>query len=521
MRSSTLIDSRSVPDAARRAGLGWLGVLVGILLLAFALRAGGLLSESLWIDEGYSLALAQTRALEIVRGTAADQHPPLYYLLLGAWLRLGRPQLALQAIFLVRYLSVLIGTLGVAAGAWCGRELLGKEAGLATALLLAVSPMHVWYSQEARMYILLALLVTLSAGMVWRLVHGRRGWAVYGLVTVLALYTHYFAAFVIVAENVLVLAWLVWVRVARQPVGTSRLGWPFYRRWLGVQAALGLCFSPWLPVAVYQTRYHQMRWLAPPRALQIAGTPLLMVLGDAGRGPVGVLAFVGLGLAVVWAICRERQAADRRIQVTGYAFALGWVLVPFGLVALLSLVFPLFQYKQMLMLLTPLLAVIAAALIRLPRPAQVALAGALAWFVVGSLSGMVRVETKDGWREAGAYIEARFRPGDVLYLNPAAGRLGLDVYLVEPLPHEGYPPEYDVRTGGWEGEPVTAAVAEREMAALAGSYRRVWLVEFGPEFWDPDGHLRAWLQDHGRPGSQESFGRIVVTLYELDQERFP
>jgi hypothetical protein len=517
MKSSTRIDSPLAPTGVERARLRWFGAWVCVLALAFALRLGGLLSESLWIDEAYSLALAQTRAPEILSGTAADQHPPLYYLVLGAWLRLGRPLLHAQALFYLRYLSVLIGTLGVAAGVWVGRELLGEDVGLGTGLLLASSPMHIWYSQEARMYILLTLFLTLSAGMTWRLSRGNRGWPAYGLVTLLALYTHYFAAFVILAENLFVLVWLARRRVRSQSTGIGHLDRPFLVRWLSTQVALVLCFVPWLPVAVYQTRFHQMRWLAPPSALQIAATPLRMVLGDAGLGPRGGLVFAAMGLAVAWTFWRAARPG-RTETWQGYAFAAGWLLVPFGAIAFLSLVYPLFQYKQMLMLLPPLLVLIAAALIRLPRLAQIVVFGAAAWVVAASLSSMYRVETKDGWREASAYLIEHSRPGDVLYLNPSASILALDVYLTRPLPYAGYPPEYDVRTGGWEGTPLTVATADREMSALTSGYRRIWLVEFGPEFWDPEGTLRAWLEGSGQRVEEQSFGRIVMTLFELTDE---
>jgi hypothetical protein len=196
-------------------------------------------------------------------------------------------------------------------------------------------------------------------------------------------------------------------------------------------------------------------------------------------------------------------------------------LVPFAAISLLSLAYPLFQYKQMLMLLTPLLVLLAAALVRLPRLARVVLAGALAWFMVGSLGAMYRVETKDGWREAGAYIQVRYEEGDVLYLNPAAGMLPLEAYLGRPLPYEGYPSEYDVRTGGWEGEAVTAVAAEREMTVLATQYQRVWLVEFGPEFWDPDGYVRDWLGRNGQELAEQHFGRVNVRLYEFGQRTVP
>jgi hypothetical protein len=239
-----------------------------------------------------------------------------------------------------------------------------------------------------------------------------------------------------------------------------------------------------------------------------------MVLGDSGVSLVGGLVFVGLALAVGWMIWKE-WLIDRWNGLKGHMFALGWWLVPFGLMAFLSLFYPLFQLKQTLMLLVPLLVLLAAALIRLPRAVRVVLASALIWVLASSLGTMYREETKDGWREAGDYIETHYQEGDLLYLNPAAGILALEPYLAHPLARGGYPPQYDVRTGGWEGTPVTAPVAERELEAATADYGRIWLIEYGPEFWDPEGHLLSWLEENGRQHTEQEFGEIRVRLYEL------
>jgi uncharacterized membrane protein len=471
-------------------------MMIGILLLAYTLRLSGLTSESLWIDEGYSLALASHSVRDIVQGAAADQHPPLYYLLLHVWLS------ADESAFHLRYLSVLIGILGVATGALTGRAFLGRKAGIIAALLLACSPVHVWYSQEARMYILLALLTTWSVYMLWRLMHDHGSWALYGLSTLLALYTHYFAGFILLFENVLALGWgLKWRR--------SR----FLAQWMVMQAALAAAFAPWLPVALYQTRFHQMSWIRPPTAEGVRNTLVWMLLGDSalqGR----VLPLLGLGfilLAVIWATWR----AHERGRSGAYGFLLLWFVFPMAVIIAISRVYPIFQSKQFLMLLPPLLLLVTGALTELPKAPRWVLAGVFILPVVGSLNSLYSLNTKHDWRGAAAYIEERYQPGDVLYLNPAAGMSTLKVYLHQSLPYDGYPPGYDIVKGGWEGESVTADIAEQVMAALAPEYQRVWLVEFGPEFWDPHGYLAAWLGRHGQLIVDQSFRGVRVRLYDL------
>jgi uncharacterized membrane protein len=475
----------------------WLWAMVGMLLLAYILRLVGLTAESLWIDEGYSLALASHDVHDIVQGAAADQHPPLYYLLLHLWLSAG------ESVFYLRYLSVLIGMLGVAATALIGRAILGRKAGVAVALLLGCSPMHIWYSQEVRMYVLLALLATLSVYMLWRLIHNRGGWVLYGLSTLLALYTHYFAGFILLFENMLALGWALKQRRGHLLV-----------QWIGVQTVLAIAFIPWLPVALYQTRFHQMSWIRPPTADGLCTTVVWMLLGDFAVQRGKFFSLMGLGLiilAVIWAT----WCAHKRGEAGVYGFLLLWFVIPFATVAVISQSYPIFQSKQFLILLPPLLLLVAGILMELPRVTRWVLAGILIFFVVGSLNNQYSSNTKHGWREAAAYIEGSYQVGDVLYLNPAAGMLTLRVYLHQPLPQDGYPSGYDIVEGGWGGEPVTASIAEQVMAALAAKYRRVWLVEFGPEFWDPEGHLAAWLEHHGLLIADQPFRGIRVRLYDL------
>jgi mannosyltransferase len=128
-----------------------------ILLLAAALRFYRLAGQSLWSDEGNSVALAQAGLAEIAARTALDIHPPLYYWLLHFWMRLfGQSEVA------VRSLSAVAAVLLVAVIYQVGARLFGRRAGLMAAFIAAVSPFQVYYAQEARMYALLALLGALT-----------------------------------------------------------------------------------------------------------------------------------------------------------------------------------------------------------------------------------------------------------------------------------------------------------------------------------------------------------------------
>ena len=135
----------------RDAGLLLL-FLVLILALAAGLRFVELGAQSLWADEGNSAALATRSFAQISQDAANDIHPPLYYWLLRIWAQaFGHSEIALRS------LSAVTGVLLILAVAELGRLLFNDAVGIGAGFIAALSPFQVYYSQEARMYILVAL----------------------------------------------------------------------------------------------------------------------------------------------------------------------------------------------------------------------------------------------------------------------------------------------------------------------------------------------------------------------------
>lgn len=151
--------------AARRSNRDT-GLAILLLALVIALAAGlrfyQLGSQSLWADEGNSAALASRAFAQIARDAANDIHPPLYYWLLHVWTALfGASETALRAF------SAMCGVLVVAVTFEIGRRTFGLWTGLIAAFIAAISPFQIYYSQEARMYALLALEAALSVLLAW------------------------------------------------------------------------------------------------------------------------------------------------------------------------------------------------------------------------------------------------------------------------------------------------------------------------------------------------------------------
>ena len=234
---------------------GYKLVLAGLVLLALALRLARLGFQPLWWDEGWSLYFATTDVATLLERTAVDIHPPLYYLLLGGW-----SQALGKGVLSVRLLSVIIGTATVPLIFVVGRRLLGRLGGLLAASLLAVSPFHIYYSQEVRMYGLVTLLglAAFYFALRWyrpvpeegdgrpattqnsqKAAPSPRGpWALvaYTLAATAALYTQYYAAFLLLSLNLVVIVdWLRRQRPLRELVG-----------WLAAQLGVVLLFLPWV-----------------------------------------------------------------------------------------------------------------------------------------------------------------------------------------------------------------------------------------------------------------------------------
>src|SRR3989344_4750352 len=123
-----------------------------LLILASSLGIRMISSgQSLWLDEAISaLAVKNNTFLELItKFSLGDTHPPLYYLILKAWTSIfGFTEVALRAP------SVIFSVLTVYFTYKLGEFFGGKKMAILSSVLLAFAPLHVYYSQEARMYAL-------------------------------------------------------------------------------------------------------------------------------------------------------------------------------------------------------------------------------------------------------------------------------------------------------------------------------------------------------------------------------
>jgi mannosyltransferase len=491
-------------------------LLLLILLLAFGLRFYRLDAQSLWNDEGTSVAVAQRDLATIADDAASDIHPPLYYWLLSVWVRLfGVEEGA------VRSLSALLGVVLVALTYGLGRLLIGRWAGLVAALLAAIQPFQIYYSQEARMYMLLAVL---TAGAMLALVRivGRGSWAAWGALVFLetsGLYTHYSFAFVVVVLN---LAYALWLSVTwrRTPV-TWRL-----LHWVLSQVAVVVLYLPWLPTAIQQVT----TWPSPSQATgllpALAGTWRWLVFGPTIETegvivPLVVAALVALvgclGLGMGW--------TGRSLPHRGWRA--GLLALWLGLPVVLMLALGLYReaYLKFLLVATPALTLLLACGLLTSLPAKSGIAS-IAYRTAQLLAALCLVVpsavalqnytadpayARDNYRDLVAQIQALGRPGDVIVLNAPGQQEVFNYYYGDPgggLPVAPLP----------ESRPLDPEATEAALLALAQPGARVFAVLWATDESDPERFIEGWLDSHAYKALDSWYGNVRLAIYAVPEQ---
>lgn len=505
--------------------------LVLVLLLAFGLRLYHLGADSLWYDETVSALLAAKPLAAMWVHTARDIHPPLYYALLHLWTLLaGRTEFALA------FLSLFFGVAAVALVAHLGLRAFDARVGLLAALLAAFSPLGVWYSQEVRMYTLGVVWLLSLLLLTWRYLRGegsgRRLLAAYAVLAALSLWTLYYSAFALIVLNLFALPWL-WLRSRRRIVP-----------WLLAQVAALLLYLPWLPFAIRQTLDPPVPpWraaLAPFDLLKqawIEGSTALVAGQSVEPARWWPWAAVGIGIALAAFAFPSRL--DKRRPWAGALLL--WVTVagPLALILLASVIFaPLYHVRYLALYSGAFPVLTAAGLIaisggprslRFPRARRLLAAGLGLGLIVASLvslrnysSHRFAYEAADDLRGAVAAIYDHLGPRDAVLINAGYLYPAFLYYWPDEVGWLGrlsdYPPPDPVAPGVLAvlsghvdanaddiggGDPASDfyAISSQETAdrlsRLFDDANTVWLLRGYDTVNDPDGFIRAWLEEHG------------------------
>ena len=274
--------------------------LISLFLRSRQLDAG------FWIDEGISVGISHEHWTSIPHLLRQDGSPPLYYLLLGLWVRVfGDSEIATHA------LSLVFGLLCIPLAYFAGRAVFGRTAGLAAAVLTAFDPFLTYYAQETRMYELEALL---SLVVAWSYVEGilraRRLWTVvFVLSTALLAYSHNWGLFLCVG---LAAATLIYAR--------DRL-----RLFAAAAVGVAILYLPWVPTLLFQARHTGAPWSTRPSFHDLMLSAGAVIGGDTPYVALVLVGGASLGGIVLHRRTRERREIVALLVVTAVSVVVAFV----------------------------------------------------------------------------------------------------------------------------------------------------------------------------------------------------
>ncbi|MEM7532610.1 MAG: glycosyltransferase family 39 protein [Chloroflexota bacterium] len=502
--------------SVRRSLLKQANVIYPILLLAAVLRFYAIDASSLWSDEGNTWALLSRSFDQIARNAAADIHPPGYYWLLKIWTSVfGRDVIGMRSF------SAIIGTLLVAV-VYQIAIALRKESGpgwtdyrlpLLTAFIAALNPFQIYYSQEARMYILLALetglllwawLVLMQSSPSRRqITTSSVGFCLAGIA---GLWTHYSFPIVLAATSA---AWLWHILINRQTNHSITI-----RYYIAINIIIILAFLPWLPTAIERV----LNWPQGGEVVHlIAGgqrTLETLLVGPLDMPQPNWLWLVGGVILPITGIIAIRRYSSTHLIIIAF-------FAPIALIFGLGLFSDAFM--KFLLMASPLwVLLVAGAPQILPTPFRPLGTVAILFFVVGLVyqtmpSYYTNPFVRDNYAGVSAYVNAVGTVETSLVILNAPGQQEVWSY---------YNPSTDAQSprNSTEQLPVLALPqtrppdADTTQALLADAVRTkqdVFALFWATDESDPERVVERWLDANAFKGLDSWQGNLRFVTYSL------
>jgi mannosyltransferase len=366
-----------------------------VVVIGALLRFHNLDGESLWLDEAASWTQAKDSLADLIKRTADDNYPPLHNLALFAAIKLfGDSEWSL------RLPSATFGVANIVALYWLGTMTVGRTAGLIGAVLLALSPFHLWYSQEARMYSLLALAATLYAATCFHYLRApalsRGAWV--SLAGLALVYSHPYGALDWIAIAV---AFAVFVLPPTSPPPRTMLVWAVSN------AIVAAGFAPWARILAGRAQEIAADgfWIPAP-TLPFVLNNLISLAG--GRLFAGVI-LIGVVLGIVGRLRRD------------VAVLCVWIVAPaaIGIVASIPST-PIFMSRYVIGSLPPLILLSAFGWTKYAKDWR----GAILSTAVVAVAGLALLRytyhpnAKDDWRGVASFLDEREQPTDCVLVVP-------------------------------------------------------------------------------------------------------
>ncbi|MBI2596955.1 glycosyltransferase family 39 protein [Candidatus Daviesbacteria bacterium] len=327
-------------------------MLLFILFLGFILRSISL-NQSLWLDEAINVLAAQKFSLWgiISEYAIADFHPPGYFVILWLWTKF----FGISEI-LVRIPSMIFGILTIYIVFLLGQKLHSKTLGIISALLLAINPLHIYYSQEARMYALATLAVSINMLLFIKLINrdkGNRGdRVIYILSNLLVLVSDYVAYFIFPAQLIILFILKKGAMVKKWFIA------------LAVSVLLGIW---WLPVFINQLSVGSAAsanlptWKFVVGGFDVKAIPLTFVKFIIGRiNLANKIIYYSLLLPICLLFLFFISRGIKYIKGDVRNLLIIWLGIPLILATLISFTLPIYSYFRLIFILPAFIILIAS-----------------------------------------------------------------------------------------------------------------------------------------------------------------
>lgn len=308
-----------------------------IIILGFILRIISL-DQSLWLDEAINVLATQKFSFlgMVTEYAKADFHPPLFFAILWIWTKI----FGIGEVF-VRIPSVIFGTLTIYLVYLLGQKIHSKTLGLISALLLAINPLHIYYSQEARMYALATLAVVLNFLLLIKLQKEERVKLFFLIISNLFVLSSDYVAYLIFPAQLIFLLLLKQRKIIIVWFKGFSLAILLGLWWLSVfltQLDIGAVASDKLPA-----------WRFIVGGFDIKAIPLTFIKFIIGRiSYPDKLIYASILLPIVILFSYLLLRGVRFINAIGKKILIFWLFVPLILGILISFIIPIYSYFRML-----------------------------------------------------------------------------------------------------------------------------------------------------------------------------
>jgi hypothetical protein len=467
---------------------GW--ATAGIVAVAFAIRCVRIDGHWLTGDEIWSATLSKDGPWTALLSSARfDVHPPLYHLQLSLWMMLGHSDqwLMLNAI--------AWSTAAVALLIYTASEFYGPRIGLAAGAMLAVAPASLAYADEVHIYGMLLALIVLVWYTQTRWLNGTSGrlgafWMIASQCAVA--YAH--------GAGLVMLSGCVLLGAATPSL---RKDWRLLRRWIAIEAVVGLLVAPTIVVGLMRGVNHP----AIPGFGDFVQTWTFLATGQ----PTLDAAFVACG-AILLAVLAVGAAVDREA-------ALQTAMLVFAPLVLAGLVSHLYKPMWLDRIFTPVIPFLCLGLVRATLERGRLTPGArwlgtgcfavlvLGWLGVGVTDQFTRTKG-DGFKPAAAAVHQLQRPGDLIVVGPNYTYWYFLWYYAGP--RWGEPLHAFILNADWQRMMARLPPALVAVFGMSEADRTLQIDGATVILWDPD-----------RPLPKTSGDVIIVGLRELSAIKVP